>query len=409
MKPSISMDVVANLKELAKEKKLNPEVVLDSLKEALIMAARKYTGIQKRFEVEIDEESESIRVYLNVEVVEDFPDPPEGATADEVARMDEHYMLLDEAEDYNEDAQVGDQLTLEVDIEAFGRQAIQQAKQGLLQKVRDAEKKRVLAEYSTRLGTLISADVTQIERGNLIMNLGTTEAILPARHLMRRDRFRQGDKVLALIADVSDGSKGAQVLLSRTDNRFLIELIKRDVPSVFDGTVEIVSVARDAGVRSKIIVRSRDERMDPVASLIGQRGMIIQGITRELNNERIDIIPWSEDLHSTLRRAFSPCEVRRIEEVPGVARIVVTVNDDDVAIAIGKNRSNLRLVGQLLGRTIDAFGDREFNEMSPEEQESLLSPRHNDKPLSNEASAQQSRQRDKFSELNALFRDSQED
>jgi transcription termination/antitermination protein NusA len=400
--------IAALTEELAKFKNLDAEVVLESVKEALISAARKYTGIQKRFEVEVDEESKQFRVFLNVEVVDDFPDAPEDATAEEVARLDEHYMLLDEALDYNEELEVGDQLTLEVDVEAFGRQAILLAKQIFQQKVRDAERKRVLAEYNGRIGTLVSATVNTIERGNLLLNLGKTEAILPVRHQMRKDRFKVGDTVLALIHDVSDGAKGAQVVLSRTDSRFLLELLRRDVTEVYEGTIEILGIAREAGVRSKIAVYSNDDRMDPVGAMVGPRGSRIQLITRELNNERIDIITWSDDLLSYVRKAMSPVEVRQVKEIEGVSRILVLVNDDEIALAIGKNRANQRLVSQLVGREIEIYGDSEWNQYSPDEQEDIMAVRKSDKPLSPEAAARFSAHRKKFSELNALFRDEQE-
>lgn len=405
MKQAFGTDLIPNLKEVAKNKNLDAEIVLESVKEALISAARKYTGIQKRFEVEIDEETSQISVFLNVEVVDDFPDAPEDATAEEVARMDEHYMLLDEALDYNEDAEIGDQLTLEVDVDAFGRQAIQMAKQMFLQKVRDAERRRVLAEYSSRIGTMVAATVTSLEKGNCILSLGKTEAILPARHRMLKDRFKVGDTVLAVIADVSDGAKGAQVVLSRTDPRFLLELIKRDVTEVYEGDIEIMGIARDAGVRSKIAVFSHDDRMDPVGAIVGPRGARIQLINRELNGERIDIIPWSEDTLSYLRRAFNPAQVTQVHELPGYSRVVAILGNEDIALALGKGKSNLKLVSQLVGLDIEAYSEQEFAQFSPEEQEEILSPRPGDRPLSAEAADRQSARREKFSELNALFKD----
>ena len=397
--------LIDSLGQVASDKHINAELIMESLKEALVTAARKYTGIHKRFEVDIDEETNEITVALSVEVVEDFPDYPEDATAEEVAKFDEGFMLIDEATDYNEDVEIGDMLEMEIPIEGFGRMAIQTAKQILMQKIRESERQRIMDDYSGRVGTLVSGEVQQVDRGNILVKLGETEAILPAREQIRKERYRQGDSLRALIANVSDNAKGAQVVLSRGDNRFLMELFKLECPEIYDGIVEIKGASRDPGYRAKIAVYSSDEKIDPVGACVGMKGNRVQAIVRELSNERIDIVQFSHDIHTFIRRALAPAEITKLVEVEGTRRVVAVIPDEEVSQAIGKNRQNVKLANQLVNRTLDLYSESEFEGMSEEERQEVLSPREKDLPLTEEELEQAAQNRDKFSELNSLFND----
>jgi N utilization substance protein A len=399
-------DLVEVLKSVAQGKNVETEVVVDSLKEAIVSAAKKYLKSSKRIEVEIDPETHAISVFLRVQVVEDYPDVPEDADADTVAKMDEGYMLLEEAREYNEEAAVGDLLEMEMPIEAFGRQAIQTAKQFLIQKVRDAERNKIFDTYKSKVGTLISGVVQQVDRGNILVNLGRAEGVLPIREQIRRERFRQGDSIQAYIAEVTDAGKGAQVILSRAHNQFLAELFKLEVPEIYDGVVEIRGISRDPGFRAKIAVFSRDDRIDPVGACVGMKGNRVQSIVRELSNERIDIVNWTDDLQTFIKRSLSPANIVKIIEVPGTRRVVVVVENDDLAQAIGRNGQNIRLASQLTGRDLDIYGEVEYSELSDEQRQSVLSAKPDDSGIK-KTKDDSSEDKNKFSELDALFKKSE--
>ena len=364
------------LKAVVEAKNMDDSVILGALKQALISAARKYLHIDKKIEVEIDEE-DRVHVFLRVEVVDDFPDYDPSMTADEVEKLDEGYMLVDEAREFNEDAQAGDVLEMEVPTEAFGRQAIQTAKQLLTQQIRDAERQKVMDTYRGRIGTMISGEVLRLEGRNVIVSLGKqTEAVIPPREQIGHERLVQGQSVKAVIARVEESVKsGAQVILSRASGEFLKELFRQEVPEIYENTVEIKGVAREPGYRAKIAVYSRDEKIDPVGACVGMKGARVQTIVRELGNERIDIVHWNPDLDVFITRALSPANVVKLAEVPGTDRTVVVINDENLAQAIGKNGQNVKLAAQLVGRNLDVFGEKEWSEKDDEAKAQVLAPR----------------------------------
>jgi N utilization substance protein A len=339
-------------------------------------------------------------------VVDDYPDVPPELTAEEVAAFDEKYMLVPEAHEFNEEAQAGDYLEMEVPVENFGRAAIQAAKQMLLQKVRDAEREKIYEDFQHRVGSLVSGAVQQVDRGNILVNLGKTEGILPLKEQIRKERYRQGDTIRALIANVSVNTKGPQVLLSRTHPEFLARLFELEVPEIGDGIVVIKGVSRDPGFRAKIAVTSKDDRIDPVGACVGMKGNRVQAIVRELSNERIDIIHWSDDQSVFIRRSLSPANIRQITDI-GDGRVVVIVADEDLSQAIGRGGQNVRLASKLVGRELDIYGQTEFNNMPPEERDALFKPREG-APAAEEGEALaafpgRAAAASKFSELESLF------
>ncbi len=394
-------DILESLNLIAKSKNLDNDVVLSTLQQALVNAARKYLNLQKNIEADVNPKSGELHVFLRVTVVEDYPDVTPEMTAEEVAAFDEKYMLLDEAHEYNEEAVAGDYLEMEIPVENFGRAAVQAAKQMLLQKVRDAEREKIYEEYQHRVGTLVSGSVQQVDRGNILINLGKTEGILPLREQIRKERYRQGDTIRAYIASVSTNVKGPQVLLSRTHPELLARLFELEVPEIGDGIVLIKGVARDPGFRAKIAVISKDERIDPVGACVGMKGNRVQAIVRELSNERIDIIHWSEDLHVYIRRSLSPANIRQITDI-GDGRVVVIVADEDLSQAIGRGGQNVRLASKLLERELDIYGQTEFNNMPAEERDALFKPREGAAPPTESATAP-SLTSSRFSELESLF------
>ena len=362
------------LKSVIETKNMDDTTVIKALKDSLISAAKKYLQLNKRIDVDIDTETNEIRVFLRVEVVEDFPDYEPDMTPEEVQQFDEGYMLLDEAHEYNEDAQPGDLLEMEVPISAFGRQAIQNAKQLLMQNMREAERTKIQKIYSDRIGKLISGEVIRTEGPNVIVKLGSTEAILPIKEQIRKEKWKQGDSIKAVVLKIDEQAKmGAPlVVLSRTNNAFLKELLRQEIPEIYEGSVEIKAVVRDPGYRAKIAVASRDERLDPVGACVGMKGARIQGISRELSNERIDMVAYSEDIETFVRRALSPANIVKFIEVEGTRRIVVVIADDDLAQAIGRSGQNIKLASTLVARNLDAFGEKEWISKSDEEKNKIV-------------------------------------
>jgi N utilization substance protein A len=395
-------DILESLSLIAKTKNLENGVVVSTLQQALVNAARKYLNLQKNVEADIDPKSGEIQVFLRVTVVEDYPDVTPEMTAEEVAAFDEKYMLVEEAHEYNAEAEPGDYLEMEIPMENFGRAAVQAAKQMLLQKVRDAEREKIFEEYQHRVGTMVSGQVQQVDRGNILINLGKTEGILPLKEQIRKERYRQGDTLRAYIANVSTNTKGPQVLLSRTHPELLARLFELEVPEINDGVVIIKGVARDPGFRAKIAVISKDDRIDPVGACVGMKGNRVQAIVRELSNERIDIIHWSDDLSVYIRRSLSPANIRQITDI-GDGRVVVIVADEDLSQAIGRGGQNVRLASKLVERELDIYGQTEFNNMPVEEREALFKPREGIVAPAAEAVAAPVGASSRFSELESLF------
>ena len=380
MKNEPKVNLLEVLKGVVDAKNMDDTVVIGALKQALIQAARKYLHIEKKIEVDIDTESNEVHVMLRVEVVDDFPDYDSNMTAEEVEAMDEGYMLVPEAQEFNEAAQAGDLLEIEIPVTAFGRQAIQTAKQLLTQHIRDAERQKIMDTYRGRIGTMVSGEVLRLEGRNVIVSLGKqTEAVLPPREQISRERLAQGASIKAVIARVEESSKnGAQVVLSRASGDFLKELFRQEVPEIYEGTVEIKGVAREPGLRAKIAVYSRDEHVDPVGACVGMKGARVQTIVRELGNERIDIVHWNPDLDVFIQRSLAPANIVKMSEVPGTRRVVVVINDENLAQAIGKNGQNVKLASQLVERDLDVFGEKEWSEKDEEAKALVMTPRPNE-------------------------------
>jgi transcription termination/antitermination protein NusA len=354
-----ALDIVAAIGAVTKEKSISMDLVLDTLADALASAAKKYLGKPTRVEAKVDREKGTITVSTHQTVVETVVDP-------------ENQISLEEAKAVDGDLKVDDELIQDLDIDRFGRSAIQTAKQVLLQRVREAEREKVFADFSERVGELVTGTVQQIDKGNILVNLGRTEALLPFREQIRKERYRQGQNIRACIVEVKNNSKGPMVIISRTCPEFLARLFELEVPEIFDKTVRIVKVVRDPGHRSKIAVTTNDTRVDPVGACVGMRGNRVQAIVRELSNERIDIINWTEEMSLLVRRVFSPAEVKRV--IPaGEKRIVVVIREEDLAQAIGREGQNIRLGSKMIDKEIDVFGDEEFNAMTEEQRAAILS------------------------------------
>lgn len=353
-----AMDIAASIIAVTKEKSISTDLVLDSLRDALTTAARKYLGTPINVAAKIDREKGTLEVYTQQIVVEFVDDP-------------EHQISLADAKEIDDEIEIGDELIQDLDIERFGRMAIQTAKQVIIQRVREAEREKIFDDYTDRVGELVTGTVQQIEKGNILVNLGRTEALLPYREQIKKEHYRQGDNIRACILEVKNNPKGPQVIISRTCPEFLARLFELEVPEIYDKTVRIVKVVRDPGHRSKIAVSTNDSRVDPVGACVGMRGNRVQAIVRELSNERIDIINWTDELSLLVRRVFAPAEVKRVLPV-GETKIIVIISEEDLAQAIGREGQNIRLASKMINREIDVFGDEEFANMSEEQRSSFM-------------------------------------
>ncbi len=339
-------EILDALSQITREKSVDRALLIETLEAGLASAVRKRHGATSDVEVKFSNETGAISVALRKTVVETIEDPA-------------IQMALVEARRVRPDAQIGDVITFPLSIAEFGRNAIQTAKQVLIQRVREAERDRVFKEYSDKIGVLVRGVVQQVDRGNVIVKLDHSEGFLPAREQIPRSYHRQGDYVRAVVINVDKAAKGPQVILSRTHPDFLRRLFESEVPEIAESIVEIKAVAREAGARSKISVYSTDPRVDAVGSCVGLKGSRVQSIVRELGGERIDIVPWSQDPTVFVSRGLSPARVMDVRVNEPEKRMVVVVADDQLSLAIGKGGQNARLAARLTGWKIDLISKSE--------------------------------------------------
>ena len=341
-------EILDALSQITREKSVDRAMLIETLEFGLASAVRRKYGPTADVVAKFSNESGAITVALRKTVVEVVEDPALQLTVEEARVFPQ-----------GRNAKVGDVLVFPLRIEEFGRNAIQTAKQVLIQRVREAERDRVFKEYSDKIGVLVRGVVQQVDRGNVIVKLDHSEGFLPAREQIPRSYHRQGDYVRAVVINVDKSAKGPQVVLSRTHPEFLRRLFEAEVPEIAEGIVEIKAVAREAGARSKISVYSTDPRVDAVGSCVGMKGSRVQSIVRELGGERIDIVPWSQDPTVFVSRALSPARVMDVRVVEVEKRMVVIVADDQLSLAIGKGGQNARLAARLTGWKIDLVAKSE--------------------------------------------------
>ncbi|HUT55793.1 MAG TPA: transcription termination factor NusA [bacterium] len=341
-----------------KDKGISREVLVEALESALLTAAKKKLGMHRELEARFNEDLGEIELFEFKEVVE--------TVADEFTQV-----ALDQGRALDPEAEVGDSLGVKIDTENFGRIAAQTAKQVIIQKVRDAERLMIYNEYKDRAGEIITGTVRRFEKGNMIVDLGRTEAILPRSEQVPRENYRVGDRIRAHIMQVHQESKGPQLVLSRRSQEFVKKLFAMEVPEVNEGIVVIEDVARDPGVRSKIAVSSRDSDVDPVGACVGMKGSRVQAVVQELRGEKIDIIPWTRDIAKNVCNALAPADVSRMILDDNQLMVLVIVSDDQLSLAIGKKGQNVRLASQLTGWNIDIKGETEMQNLTKEAQETL--------------------------------------
>jgi N utilization substance protein A len=349
-------DVVTAIRELTNTKQLERTELLDLLKDGLHAALVKRYGPNVRAEIGIDELKGTIRIAVLRTVVEAVEDP-----GSQVA--------LEEARFEDAEFQVGDVLEEEVPFEAFGRTAVQAAKQRIIQRVREGERARIREEFTDKVGELLSGEVQQIERGKIVVMLAKfreAEAIIPYRDQNHREHFHQGDTIRAVLKRIEETPKGPRLILSRADPLFVKALFKLEVPEIQQQIVEIRATAREAGSRTKIAVSSRDDSIDPVGACVGLKGSRVQAVVNELGGERIDIVPWSPDPERFAKLSLAPARVARVFSDPDTKTIQAIVDEDQLSLAIGRNGQNVRLASELTGWKIDLYSSREWLERGGE-------------------------------------------
>ena len=307
-------------------------------------------------EVDIDEGTGDIHIVRLRTVVDGVTDPS-------------REISLEEAKFYDESFEPGDVMEDEIDFAQFGRNAVQAAKQRIIQRVRERERTRIRDEFAGRVGDLLSGEVQQIERGKLVVMLNKfreAEAIMPYREQNHREHFHQGEPIRAVLKRVEETPKGPRLILSRADGLFVKALFKLEVPEIQQGIVDIRAVAREVGSRTKIAVFSRDDSIDPVGACVGLKGSRVQAVVNELGGERIDIVPWSSDPERFAKLALAPARIARVFSDPAAKTIQAVVDEDQLSLAIGKNGQNVRLASELTAWKIDLYSSREWMERGGE-------------------------------------------
>ncbi|MDD2271338.1 MAG: transcription termination factor NusA [Desulfuromonadaceae bacterium] len=352
------MDTIINLKhaidQLVKEKGIDRQVVLEAMEQAVLTAANKKYRNTRDLEAHYNHESGEVELFEFVTVVEEVEDSYKE-------------ICLDEAHEIDPEAEIGDSLGEKLDSSGFSRIAAQTAKQVIIQKVRDAERETIYNEYSDRIWEVITGMVRRFEKGELLIDLGRAEAVLPAKEQMPREVYRPGDRIRAIITDIRMTTKGPQIMLSRTHPSMLAKLFEAEVPEIAEGIVEINAIVRDAGSRAKIAVSSNDRDVDPVGACVGMRGARVQNVVSELRGEKIDIIPWSEDIARFACNALSPAQVSKVFVDEEKRALEIVVADDQLSLAIGKRGQNVSLAARLTGCRIDIKSESKVSEADAQE------------------------------------------
>ena len=334
---------------VAREKAIDRGIVIAAMEDAIAKAARSRYGAETEVRAEINAKSGELRLSRHMLVVEQVENPS-------------NQIELAETRKHNPAAQIGDTIADTLPPLEYGRIAAQSAKQVIVQKVREAERDRQYQEYKDRIGDIVNGVVKRVEYGNVVVDLGRGEAIVRRDEMLPRETMRNGDRIRAYIYDVRHEPRGPQIFLSRTHPQFMAKLFAQEVPEIYDNIVEVRAVARDPGSRAKIAVISRDSSVDPVGACVGMRGSRVQAVVNELQGEKIDIIPWSQDIATFVVNALAPAEVAKVVLDEERERIEVVVPDLQLSLAIGRRGQNVRLASQLTGWDIDILTEQEESE-----------------------------------------------
>src|ERR671931_274671 len=345
--PNMQQDLNRVIEQVSKEKGIDKTILISALENAMISAAKKTFGHDRKIEAQFNPEIGEVELFEAKTVVETVQDPALEVTLDHARKT------------LDPDAELGDELLCKLDSSLFGRIAAQAAKQNIVQRLRDAEREIIFNEFKGREGQLVNGIVQRFEKRNIIVNLGRTDAILPEKEQVPRERYRQGDRIRAYIVSVEITSRGPQIVLSRTHPGMLIKLFEQEVPEIYEGIVEVKGAAREQGGRAKIAVTSNDREVDPVGACVGMRGTRVQAVVQELRGEKIDIVHWTSDPAEYVCRALAPAKVSKIIMDEDERAMEVIVPDDQLSLAIGKKGQNVRLASRLTGWKLDVRSEAE--------------------------------------------------
>jgi N utilization substance protein A len=340
--------LMQTIEALAKEKGIEANTIITAIEDAVLTASRKYYKTNENLKTRFNPETGQVDLFAIKHIVNDVTN-------------DATEISLKEAQDlYGDEAEVDMEIEFPKRTDVLGRIAAQTAKQVIFQKVREAERENIFAEYNDRVGEVINSTVKRFENGDLVVEIGRVEAVLPRKEQSRAESYTPGERIRAVIKGVNRSAKGPQIVLSRTDPALLIKLFEQEVPEIYDGTVMIRGAVREAGDRAKVAVYSRERDVDPVGACVGMKGTRVQAIIRELRGEKIDIVEWSEDPVQLVTNALSPAKVQRVSIVDERDRIMeVVVEDKQLSLAIGKKGQNVRLAAKLTGWRIDIKSEEE--------------------------------------------------
>ncbi len=358
-----NFDILDVAKNIAKEKGITPDEVIEAMEMAIAKAGRTKYGHELDIRASVDRKTGYIGLFRYQEVVKDLEELPLEERTNKIN--------LDKLPKDNSSLKIGDFLVDELPPLNFGRIAVQTAKQVIHQKVKEAEKVVQFNEFKDKVGEIVNGIVKRVEYGNLIVDLGKGEAILRREELLNREIFRRSDRIRAYISDVKFDLKGPQIFLSRAHNSFLVKLFQQEVPEIYDGVIEVKSVARDPGSRAKIAVYTKEKSIDPVGACVGMRGSRVQAVVNELQGEKIDIVLWSEDIATFVVNALGPAEVDKVIIEEDLKKIDVIVPDDQLSLAIGRKGQNVRLASALSGWSIDILTTSQESDRRNEEFKSL--------------------------------------
>jgi len=352
-------DIKRVVEQVSRDKGIDRGVLIKALEEALKSAARKKFGSKMDIEVNYNEESGEIEVFQFKDVAEVVSEPALEISLEEGRKLDP-------------DCEIGDSLGTKMDTTTFGRIAAQSAKQVIIQKMKDAEKDAVYASFIGRKGEIINGIVQRVDRGDIIVNLGHTEGVVPAKEQVPKETYRRGDRIRAYILDVLHESRGPQIILSRTHPNFLVNLFRTEVPEISEGIVTILGAAREPGIRAKIAVASNNSDIDPVGACVGMKGSRVQNVVQELRGEKIDIIPWHVDPAKFVCNALAPAEISRVIIDESNRAMEVVVPDEYLSIAIGKKGQNVRLASKLTGYHLDVQSETRYSKAMQSGYDSLV-------------------------------------
>jgi N utilization substance protein A len=336
----MNADFLAVLEFWEREKGINRDVLVGAVQEALLSAAKKAVGPARELRVVIDQKNGDIKAFAKLIVSEKV-----------ISKHDQ--ISVFDARRLKADAQVGEELEIEVTPVGFGRIAAQYAKQALMMHIRRAEKALIFTEFKDRVGDIISGTVRRFDRSDVLVDLGKYEALLPNRERVPTEEYQTGERIRCYVKAVEQGPHGPEIILSRSDPRFVLKLFQLEVSEINDGTIEIKGIAREPGFRTKLAVWTRDEKVDPVGACVGLRGQRVKNIVRELNNEKVDIIRWDSNVRNFVTNALAPAKLKAFEVNETNRRVKVIVSEDQLSLAIGKRGQNARLTSKLTGWQVD--------------------------------------------------------